>query len=142
MWKSTSKPAGFSLVEAIVSIIIIGIGLMAVAQFFPFSLQIIGDAQRLSTASNLALSQIEELQSLSYEEITAGTLEAKHRLADDSTSYLYHYQRETAVTYVDSDLNPSGTDIGLKKITVTVYWQALIGHTEKSISITSLASQF
>ena len=137
-----SLSAGFTLIEATVAILILIVGLLAVIQFFPFGLRIIGDSQSLTVASNLALSKIEEFQSLNYEEIGIGTVEPKQRLSADPADYLYHYQRQTLVETIDADLNPSASDIGLKKIVVTVFWQSPIGSTERFTQINSIVADY
>lgn len=130
------------MIEASVAIVILLIGLFAVIQFFPFSLEIIGDSNNRTIASNLALSQLEEIGSDTYSNISTGTIESKQRVSSDSDSYLYNYQRETTVSFIDSDFNPSATDIGLKKITVTVYWQSPVTKGEKSYSLESVVASF
>lgn len=135
------KNQGFTLIEATIAIAVLAVGLFAVTQFFPFGLKIIGDSNNLTTASNIALSKIEELVSSNYDELNLGTVETKHRLSTDSASYLYNYQRQTVIGLVDSNFNASPTDVGLKKITVTVYWLSPIGLKEKSIIINSLKAK-
>lgn len=129
---------GFTLLEAVIAILILVVGLSAIIQFFPFSLKIISDSKSLTTVSNIALLKIEELRSLDYDSINVGTIESKQRVSTDPTSYLYDYQRQTVVETVDGNLNPSGSDLGLKKITVTVFWFSPIGSVEKSTQITTL----
>jgi|SRR3989338_6106036 len=140
--KFRSLTAGFTLIEATVAILILIVGLLAVIQFFPFGLRIIGDSQSLTVASNLALSKIEEFQSLNYEEIGTGTVEPKQRLSADPADYLYHYQRQTLVETIDADFNPSASDVGLKKIVVTVFWRSPIGSTEKFTQINSIVADY
>jgi prepilin-type N-terminal cleavage/methylation domain-containing protein len=140
MFKSPNK--GFTIIEATVAISILLIGLLAVTQFFPFSLKIINNSQNFTTASNLAVAKIEELRSLNYDNIGTGTIETKTRLSADPSNYLYAYQRQTVVQYLDSNFNTSETDQGIKKINVTVYWYSPIGAVEKFISINSLVVRF
>jgi prepilin-type N-terminal cleavage/methylation domain-containing protein len=142
MLKLLNKQKGFTLAEAIVSIFIVGIGLVAVTQIFPFAMRIIGDSQRTAMASNLAIAQVENMQSMNYDDITTGAFEAKHRLSDDSSNYLYPFQRKTDVFYVNSNFTASLTDVGYKKITVTVYWQSALTRNEKSIFISTLSAKY
>jgi len=142
MSKSPTKKNGFTIIEAVVAFVVLIIGIFAVMQIFPFSLKLVGDSQSTTNASIIGLEKIEELISLGYDDIGTGTIEAKHRLSDDDTNYLYDFQRQTVVQTVDSNLNPSGSDIGFKKITVTVYWRSTIRSTEKSIEMNSLISKY
>lgn len=142
MSKSANKKTGFTLIEAAIAIFILLVGLLAVSEFFPLGLRVISDSQNLTTATNIALSKMEELRSLSYDEIGLGIVEAKQTVSSDPASYLYRYQRQTTISLVDSDLNPTDSGIGLKKITINVFWHSLIGAKEKSIEIYSLFSEY
>jgi prepilin-type N-terminal cleavage/methylation domain-containing protein len=133
---------GFTLIESAVAIAILTIGLFAVIQFFPLSIEVIGNSQRTTTASNLGLSKIEELNGLAYDDLTVGVFEIKQRVSNDPNNYLYNYQRQVDIETLDSDLNPSASDLGLKEITVTVFWLSAIGNTERSIEIINLRSDF
>ena len=126
------KSGGFTLIESAVAIAVLMVGLWAVAQFFPFSLKVIGDSQNITVASNLVVAKIEEISSLEYDTITTGTIEAKAPVSSDPSSYLNNYQREVVVELIDSNFNITAIDIGLKKIIVTVYWISPIGLVEKS----------
>jgi len=139
---TTKKSGGFTLIEATVAIMILVVGLLAVIQFFPFALRITGDSQNLTTASNVALSKIEELKEFTYDNISTGTIETKQRVSTDPDNYLYHYQRQTDIEYIDSYFNTSGADVGLKKITVTVFWQSPISSEEKSLKINTVISNY
>ncbi|MFA6410364.1 MAG: prepilin-type N-terminal cleavage/methylation domain-containing protein [Candidatus Buchananbacteria bacterium] len=141
MEKITQKK-GFSLIEATVSIMILAIGLLAVMNFFPFAIKIFSDSQNQTIASNIALAKIEELRSLNYDQITVGTIETKQRISNDPSSYLYDYWRETTVQTIDSNFSNSATDLGLKKITVKVFWDSPISKNEKFIQILSTASNY
>ncbi len=133
---------GFTLIEASVAIVVLMIGIFSVIQFFPVALQIIGDSQNRTVASSIAIAKLEEVRSSSYDEISTGTIEPKQPASNDTTSYLNRYNRETVVTLVDSNFNLSGTDVGFKKITVTVYWQSPIGDKEKSTSVATVIADF
>ena len=142
MLNSPINKKGFTLIEASVAIVVLLIGLFAVMQFFPFSLEIIGDSNSRTIASNLALSQLEQVRANTYQNINVGTLESKQRISEDADSYLYDYQRETVIELVDSNFASSGSDVGLKKVTVTVYWLSPITKEEKSYSINSVIASF
>ncbi len=139
--KKTAKN-GFTIIEATLAITILTIGLMAVVEFFPFTIRIIGDSQNMAVASNLALSKIEEINSMPYENISVGTIETKQRVSNDAEDYLYNFRRQTNVEYIDSNLNPSATDNGLKKITVTAYWQSPVISNEKSTQISTIIANY
>ena len=138
MCKSSTK--GFSVIEAMVAITVLLVGIVAITAFFPMSLKIIGDSEATTTATNMIMAKIEEVQALPYQEITVGEFESKNRLSTDSNDYLYHFQRSTIISYLDQNLNESSIDIGFKKISVTVYWASSLGGKEKSITINTIRS--
>lgn len=142
MSKSVNNNHGFTLVEATIAIAVLLIGLLAVMEFFPFALRIIGDSQNITVAANASLAKLEELQSLSYDEIPVGTIEVKQRVSTDPNNYLYQFQRQTVVETIDSDFNSSAIDVGLKKITVTTFWPSQLGADEKSYEINHVISDF
>ena len=132
---------GLSLIEIIVAFTILAVAFIGLVQAFPFGLSVNKEAENTSEASYLAQDKIEELVSLGYSNVNVGTIEAKHRLADDLNNYLYNYQRQTVVSYVDGDLNESGGDQGMKKISVTVYYTNAVSKTEKNYNVSTLISE-
>lgn len=134
--------SGLSLLEIMVALTILMVAFIALMQSFPLSLKINKTSENATKASYLAQAKLEELNSLGYDNIAAGVIEAKHRLSDDTANYLYYFQRQTEVNYVDGDLAESVSDTGLKKITVTVYYTNALSKTEKSYDTSTLISQW
>ena len=137
-----SNNKGFTIIESTVAILIILIALFGITQFFPLGIRIIGDSQSQTVASNVALTKIEELRSLNYEEISTGTIETKNRVSSDPANTLFNFQRQTIVETVDNNFNPSASDVGLKKITTTVYWQSPVVSKEKSITLQYIIANY
>lgn len=135
---TTIKPnTGFTLIEIVVAILIIGSAFVGIIQAFPFSVSIIKTAESETLASYLAQEKLEELNQKDYTDIGIGIIEPKHRLGATGT-YLYPFQRQTEAIYVDGDLQDSVTDQGLKKVISTVFFTNSISRTEKTYSITTL----
>lgn len=132
---------GLSLIEIMVAFSILTMSFIAIMYAFPFGLSISKTASNASAASYLAQGKMEELQSLDYDDVSVGTIEAKHRLSDDSADYLYSFQRATTVNYVDSNLDVVEVDQGLKRITVIIYYTEIVSKTEKSYSTVTLINQ-
>lgn len=130
-----------SLIETMVALLIFMVAFISLIQSFPFSQNIVKTAENSTKAAYLAQNELEQLLALSYDNIPVGTVEAKQRLADDSTDYLYYFQRQTTVSYLNSDWQSSVSDTGMKKISVTVYYSNSISKIENSYSISALASQ-
>ncbi len=124
------------MIEVVVTIAVIAIGIMALTQLFPTSLTSTKSANFETAAVNLAEAKLEEVMSVAYDDLAIGTIEPKARLATSSSDWLYDYQRQTVVTYVDGeDLTTSASDSGLKKVTTTVYWYNATTESEKSIQL-------
>lgn len=134
--------SGMSLIESMVAITILMVAFISLMQAFPFGLAINKTSENATKASYLTQDKIEELYSLGYDNIGTGTIEAKHRLSDDAANFLYNFQRQTIVNYVDGSLADSGTDLGMKKISVTVYFTNSISKTEMNYNTTTLISKW
>ncbi|MEK6577140.1 MAG: prepilin-type N-terminal cleavage/methylation domain-containing protein [Nitrospirota bacterium] len=116
------KDDGFTLIEVILIIVIMAIvipGLIAGVSYMTASqVNLLGT----TTAANLAQEELEKViakkmstcGTCGYANITvgAGTFSA--------VTGFPNYEKKTDVEMVDSGLNPSGTDLGYKKVTITV----------------------
>lgn len=120
-----------TLLEVMISFSILVLVFIALTIAFPLSSSINKTAENATKASYLAQAKIEELGLVGYDNIDTGTIEPKHRLSADQANYLYYFQRQTAVNYVNGNLEASAIDLGLKKITVTIYYTEAISKTEK-----------
>ncbi len=139
MLKSNNK--GITLLEAMITIMVIMIGILSLAKIFPVAYKINKTSEQSTVAANLAQAEIENLYYLSYDNIPLGTVEAKHRLSDITTDQLYNFQREVLTEYVDGNLSTSISDTGLKKISVIIYWYNPSLKIEKSTELISLISK-
>jgi len=136
------RQKGMSLIEVMVSFSILIIILVSLAQAFPMALAINKTSENATKASYLAQAKLEELNSLGYDNLSVGAVEAKHRLSADPADYLYYFQRQTDISYVDGNLADSVADTGLKKISVTVYYTNALSKTEKNYSTVTLISRW
>jgi len=132
---------GLSLIEAMLAVVVLMIGVLVAVDLFPAALKISKNAEQATIAANLAQSKIEEMFSLGYDNISVGTVEAKHRLSSDSANPFYNFQRQTDTSFVNGNLAYSAAPTGLKKITVTVYWVTPHLGVEKSLPISVLISE-
>ncbi len=132
---------GLTILETVVAIAVLMICIFGIINIFPWSLQISKSASLRTIATNLGQEKIEEIIALDYEEIGTGTIETRHRLGSDVSDPFYSFERETSVIFVDSDIVESVPDMGMKKITITVYWTTQLGG-DKNLQIVYLTSQF
>lgn len=142
IYKKLFSDNGMTLLEIMVSFAILSLTFISLMRSFPLGLAIDKTSENSTKASYLAQDKLEELNSLGYDNIAAGAIEAKHRLSDNPADYLYYFQRQTEVAYVDGNLAPSASDVGLKKISVTVYFTNALSKTEKNYSTYTLISRW
>ncbi len=127
MQQGAPQKEGITLIEIMIAITVLSIGILGLLQAFPRG-SAANRAVELSVAANqLAQEKLESFAALAYEDIAAGTLENGVRVSPDSQSPFYHFLRTTTVALLDANLAEAQTDLGLKKITVTVEWPYPIG---------------
>jgi len=129
---------GLTIIEIIVAITVFTIGVLGVAAFFGNSSRLAGAAGRISVASNLAQGLIDQEVNKSYDSLTPGT-GIKTNLSLENTNPFYQYQKQVDIILIDSNLAISGTDIGLKKIIVTIYYNE--GQDEKNVQMATIKSK-
>jgi len=138
MFKLTQKSYGFTLIEVLIAMSIFAISILSVAGFFVYANKNIRFARNTTIASNLAQKLIEENLAKSYQELNLGT-STKTRFSNDPASSYYSFQYQEEIGLINSDLNPITTDIGLKKILVTIYWQE--GTVEKNVQMATIKNE-
>jgi Tfp pilus assembly protein PilV len=106
------KNKGFTFIELIMIIVIVGIAVVPLIQMFTTSLKGSADAESNSIALELAQDKMEETKQLSFAAIasTSGTF------ASPFTAYSY----QVTVGYVDQNFNNSGSPTNYKKVEVKV----------------------
>ena len=124
-----------------ISITLLAVGILGVIQAFPRGMSAEKDIELITIAEQLAQAKLEQLVAVNYDEIPAGTLENGVRVSSNASSPLYNFLRTTIITLVDSNLADSDTDIGLKKIIVSIVRPAIFGNTNRSTTITSLKAK-
>ena len=129
---------GFTLVELIIAIFILIVGIVAVFQSVPLGFKVGKSAQMTTVAAQLGQGEIEEIISKSYNEISIGTI---GKIPFDHPYDFY--QREIRTSYVDpnNNLQETGSDLGIKKIEITIFWKSPLGVSEKSFKIASLITK-
>lgn len=132
---------GVTLIEIMISITLLAVGILGVIQAFPRGLAAEKDIELTTIAEQLAQAKLEQLVAANYDEIAPGTLENAIPVSSNPASPLYDFLRTTTITLLDNNLAPSGTDIGLKKIVVTIEQPAIFGNTNRSTTITSLKAK-
>ncbi len=107
------KKNGFTLIEIIIALTILGIGLISVLAYLPVALDASKKAADMTTAALIAQKHIEEIKSASYNDITS---------ADGyDTSGVFNADSDFAgFSYMIAVSNPGASDA--KDLSVTVRW--------------------
>jgi len=113
---------GFTLIEVILIIVLLAIAIPGLITAVSFMTTFQVTATATTTAMNLAQEELETV--IAKKRSTCGTCGYANIPAGPgafaAVPGFTEYQKKTAVEYVDSNLNSSGSDVGYKKITVTV----------------------
>jgi len=123
------KATGFTLIEALAAMAILVIAVLVIIQLFPAGLNVSRSSKNEIKAIDLAQGEIESIRDLAYADITNV---ARTRISSDQTSPYFIFEKEVIVSYVNGSLTTSEADLGLKKVTVNIYWPE--GDQTKSIS--------
>lgn len=130
------QPRGFTIIELLISIFVLEVGIVAVLYIFPLGSQIQKSSQMATIAVQLSQGKIEEIISKSYGEISVGAIEEDYGFDSNFSSY----KRKTEVNYFDPENPqiPASSDLGIKKIEVTVFWRSPSGVSEKEVKLATL----
>jgi prepilin-type N-terminal cleavage/methylation domain-containing protein len=128
------KAAGFTLIELMVVVFILGVGLISVSALFIAGLMSTRKAQRINAALNAAEQQMERLQSAGFSGCVADpdvftTAQGYTILEQDSDmtgsiGFIAPPELPNGQGIIDIDFYDSGAGIypNLKDVTVTVSW--------------------
>ena len=133
-----SSQHGITIIEVIISITLLAVGILGLLQAFPAGIKANKDIELATVADQLAQAKIEELTALDYNALTPGTLENQVHVESDPANPFYKFTRSSSVELVDSNFNASAVDIGLKKITATIYWPDVLGGNDHSVQLVHL----
>lgn len=118
---------GFTLIEAIISILIIGVAFMGFGYVLSNMDQNSLTADLSVVATELARDKMEELVA---QKANSGYAAVSSQAAQNITQGTWSFSRDVVVSYVDSNtLSSSGFDTGYKKVVVNVSWGAGTGST-------------
>jgi type II secretory pathway pseudopilin PulG len=129
----------FTIIEVLIAIFILTVGIIAVLHLFPLGANLQNASQMASISSQLGQAKMEEIISLSYNEISPGTFQESYGF---NPAFPYH-KRETVISFFDPDNPgiPPAEDLGIKKIEVTVFWDSPFSLVEKEVKIATLIAK-
>ena len=118
---------GFTLIEAIISILIIGVAFMGFGYVLSNMDQSSLTADLSVVAAELARDKMEELVA---QKANSGYAAVTSQASQSITQGTWDFSRDVVVSYVDANtLSASGVDTGYKKVVVNVSWGAGSGST-------------
>ncbi len=134
--QTTHYKLGFTLVEVLVALSVFVIAIIVIIQLFPVGLKSSISSKHKTTAVNLVQAGLENAKETAYDDVSG---ESRTRVSSDPTNPFYSFERESSVQFVDTNLDISETDLGLKKIIVSVFWQE--SGQEQEVSATYIKSR-
>lgn len=131
--KPRKSEAGYSLVEVMVSIILLSIAIIPMVAMFDVGLNMATRSGNYDQARTFANQRLESAKDLSYANVRDGfpttgctPTGASEKTCSNLTAGLPEGLESYSVTkrYIDEELANSGTDQGLMKVSVTVNWNS------------------
>lgn len=110
MFKRKSKEEGFTLVEVLVTIVVVAVALMALLSVFIYGFNLLSRMKQTAIATQCAQEELENIRNLTFDEIVA--LGAS--FTNDSLTLL---ENSSGVRTIEDSV---GDDI--KKLTISVFW--------------------
>jgi prepilin-type N-terminal cleavage/methylation domain-containing protein len=108
--KRKSKEEGFTLVEVLVTIVVVAVALMALLSVFIYGFNLLSRMKQTAIATQCAQEELENIRNLTFDEIIA--LGAS--FTNDSLTLL---ENSSGVRTIEDSV---GVDI--KKLTISVFW--------------------
>ena len=113
--KSYTNDDGFTLMEVMITIVLLTVGLLGMAALTTGIINGNKHSSRLTTATTLAQDKIEDVRRLGYSNMPSADIETTE---DYNTITDYPLFKRTTSTDADSP------DTYMKTITITVYWDS------------------
>ena len=121
--RRSRREGGFSLIELIIAITILGIGILSLAGLFPLAMQKVSSGDLESRATFHAQSKIEEMKRIPWDNLTVG------QSGNDAIETVFG---RTWTVREDVPVN------GMKQIDVVITWQDKRG--PRTVSLSSFLS--
>lgn len=138
MTRNDPKLRGFTIIEVVIAIFILGVGILGVSTFYSASIRTIRIARDETAASNLAAGLLDESISNTFDNLAVG-IGTKVRYSDIPTDPFHKWSKKIDILYIDSTLAETATPTNMKKVVVTVYWTE--GTSEKNFQTASIKAR-
>ena len=135
MCKQKRREAGFSLIEVLITIFILGIVSITLVSVFIYGFNLLAKTKQTTQVTQVAQFEVERYRNMNFDAIAAGTTTSTFQslFNDDETSPYYFlfkkdgseyipFLRNGQETIVIEDGTTINMDGNIKKMTVTVVW--------------------
>lgn len=123
---------GFTLIEVVLFIVLVGIFMSTIVATFGTSVVGMERPEIVAMAMFLAKEKLEQLQPQTYSAIQD---EPRASIGGPYAAF----EREVRIILIDANLSPAASDVGYKKVTVTVYHPQL---PSSGLSVESLFTDY
>jgi Tfp pilus assembly protein PilV len=123
--KKANSESGFSILENVISVAIFTVGVLSISMLFTQTMTFTHFSEKMSVATNLARSELEELRNTPYVNIGSDSVSST---IDDV---------EYSISWVVTSDDPID---GVKKVVMRVEWEDLRG--EQELEIETLISKY
>ena len=114
--------AGFTLLEVLIALSLFSVGMLSVLEIFPVNRRFLTQSAQSTQAAFLAEELMERDLTLPYSSLTPGTFQAATQVSTTAGDPRSLYTRSSVVTLLDSNWQATATDVGLKRLDITVTW--------------------
>ena len=125
---------GMTLIESLISLAIVSFGVFLIALIFPIIMGTTLSSKKDTAALFLATAKMEKMVTQSYGLIEEGTIIENYGTIDGYENY----RREAVVSCFHPERSCQNEETGIKKITVSVFYD---GNIEESVSLRSIVSK-
>ncbi|MDO8529576.1 MAG: prepilin-type N-terminal cleavage/methylation domain-containing protein [bacterium] len=129
--------AGFTLIEALVTLFIFSLIVVTFYSLFTLGMRYIADAKNRLGAVSLANEKMEIVRNIKYDDIgtVGGEIEGYISQDENIVENGRRYAARTLVEYVDDPFDGTGYDDSVwwadyKKVTITISWSGVAGNEE------------
>ncbi|MCJ7643869.1 MAG: type II secretion system GspH family protein [Candidatus Aminicenantes bacterium] len=137
MRRKTNKEGGFSLIEVLITIFILGIVCITLVSVFIYGFNLLAKTKQTAVVTQVAQFEVEKYRNMNFLDITAGTTTSTFQelfdvRQDETNPYYFLFKQDGSgyipflrngqETIVIEDGTTINMDGNIKKMTVTVVW--------------------
>lgn len=144
MRKQNGKEAGFSLIEVLITIFILGIVCITLISVFIYGFNLLQKTKKVAMATEIAQAEVERYRNTQYSVIKGYTLDGTPVTRDLSPESLALLQSTNPVYFQDGQGSATfegipGGDKNIRKLTVQLRWMYR-GRQQEKYVVTYIAS--